>query len=206
MESAFERKLPARHFKRLFVVATEGGKTERAYFERLQRVVGYQTVKIDILTNLNHSAPKAVLARIQKAECGALAKGDALWCVIDRDDWTQTSIDALIRWERQAKNGIERGLALSSPKFELWLLAHFEAMVGNQHTSPKVLVAALKRHLPDYEKGALHIRLTAKMVEQAITRCREAYGDNLPARDAAGTTVHLLVESIMSSAFDLNAT
>ncbi len=202
MESVFSRKQPSRHFKRLFVIATEGGKTEPAYFERLQRVVGYQTVKIDVLANLNHAAPQAVLARIQKAERGALEKGDELWCAIDRDDWTQESIDALAQWTRQAKSGIVRGLALSSPKFELWLLAHFETMAENPHVSPKALIAALKTHIPDYRKGSLHLQLSEAMILQAISRCREAYGDNLPGRNGVGTTVHLLVESIVEAARD----
>lgn len=200
MENAFSRKQPSRHFKRLFVIATEGGKTEPAYFERLQRVVGYQNVKIDILANLHHAAPNAVLARIQKAEHGALKEGDELWCAIDRDDWPQTNIDALVQWARQAKAGIVRGLALSSPKFELWLLAHFEVMAGNPHVSPKALITALKTHVPDYRKGSLHLQLSEAMVLQAISRCREAYGDNLPAHDGVGTTVHLLVESILNAA------
>ncbi len=200
MESVFSRKQPSRHFKRLFVIATEGGKTEPAYFERLQQIVGYQTVKIDVLANLNHAAPNAVLARIQKAERGALTEGDELWCAIDRDDWPQASIDALLQWVRQAKAGIARGLALSSPKFELWLLAHFETMVGNPHVSPKALITALKAHIPDYRKGALRLQLSEAMVLQAISSCREAYGDNLPTHAGVGTTVHLLVESILNAA------
>lgn len=200
MENAFSRRQPSRHFKRLFVIATEGGRTEPAYFKRLQQLVGYQTVKIEVSADLNHSAPNAVLARIQQAERGALKEGDELWCAIDRDDWPKASIDALAHWAQQAKAGVARGLALSSPKFELWLLAHFEAMAGNPHVSQKALVTSIKTHIPDYRKGSLRLQLSEAMILQAISRCREAYGDDLPAYDGVGTTVHLLVESILDAA------
>ena len=52
-----------------------------------------------------------------------LKKSDEAWLVVDKDQWTDEQLSQLHQWSLKAKN---YGFALSNPKFEFWLLLHFE--------------------------------------------------------------------------------
>jgi len=75
---------------RLFVIATEGAKREKEYFESL--VDGNKKVKIKILAPTDEdegkSAPKWVMDRaITYVDIFGLGNDDQLWLVIDVDKW-----------------------------------------------------------------------------------------------------------------------
>lgn len=199
MASGFERPYNIRPLIKRFFVSTEGGATEPDYLKRLNGAVGYGIVRIEPLSDRQKSAPSHVLARILKVEKGKLRKHDELWCVIDRDDWERKDIQTLIDWAAGGQGEIHRGFVLNSPKFELWLLAHFEELVDNPNVTRRAVVAALCRHLPDYEKGNPGLKVTLTGVREAIARCRQAYGDELPAEGAVGTNMHVLAEAILEA-------
>ena len=86
---------------------------------------------------------------------------------------------------------------LSNPKFEYWLLLHFEE--GTGITSSRDCSDRLKRHLPAYDKGIDARTITPERIDEAIRRARRQ--DNPPCRDwpraLGGTTVYRLVENIL---------
>lgn len=88
-------------------------------------------------------------------------------------------------------------LALSNPKFEYWLLLHFED--GDGIASPRDCSERLKRRLPGYEKGIDARKITRDRIDVAIRRARQR--DNPPCADwphvLGGTTVYRLVENIL---------
>lgn len=195
----FTRPTPTRSYKRIFLISTEGGKTEPGYFSRLQNIIGYGKTELKVLRNTNLSDPQKVRKRLLDAmNRTCLRPGDACWCVIDRDQWPQDVIDELIRWASgETPSGLSYGLALSAPKFELWLLAHFEDMVNNEHTGAGAVVQELQRHLPDYDKTITRWKPSEEDIRTAIQRCRDAFGDGIP--NDVGTTMHCLAEAILES-------
>lgn len=103
-----KRRVDTRSEKRLFVVSVEGAVTEVEYFKRLEKLY-YGTCMIDILSDVNKSSPGSVLERIQNYRC-SLKRGDELWCVVDKDRWSDAQLDGIEAvWRTSVKNCFHRG-------------------------------------------------------------------------------------------------
>jgi hypothetical protein len=191
----FDRPLDQRRYRPLSVVATEGTKTEPGYF----RILAGQLTLVDVLClkRTSGSDPLKVLksmeAHLRKA---SIRPGDEAWLVVDRDQWTDEQLDALHKWATQANN---RGLAVSNPKFELWLLLHFDDARG-------VVTATecdqqLQRHLPHYNKELRGSDIPAGSVVRAVERAsrRDTPRCTDWPRTGGVTTVYRLVERILGS-------
>ena len=96
-------------------------------------------------------------------------------------------------WSQKKKN---YGFALSNPKFEYWLLLHFER--GTGIGSSRECSDRLKRHLPNYDKSIDTRKFTPDRIKKAIDRAKAR--DNPPCADwprtFGNTTVYKLVEKI----------
>lgn len=101
----------------------------------------------------------------------------------------------LYDWSIQATN---YGLAVSNPKFELWLLMHFEDAAGaatSQQCSER-----LNRYLPGYDKGHIDTGKLKPGIASAVARAQQK--DQPPCTDwprSSGTTVYRLVEKLKNS-------
>jgi hypothetical protein len=191
----FTRPLGTRRYKRLFVIATEGNKTEPQYFALLNDEV--VLVQVQVIKGQHDSAPKHVLNRMEEhLRKQRLLVGDEAWLVIDKDQWTQVQIGALHDWTQLHAC---RALAVSNPKFEFWLLLHFEDGAGV--STPQDCKQRLKRHLPNYDKGIGHGQISLMQVQDAIARAKRR--DQPPCADwprtAGVSTVYKLVENILMS-------
>jgi len=190
----FRRPLGERRYRKMFVIATEGAKTEPEYFSILQQIVGNVTVKC--LTRDNKSAPRTVLNRMKEyLHDESLRDEDEAWLVVDRDNWKNGQLAQLYNWSKEHNN---YGLAVSNPNFELWLLFHFDEASGI--TTAQKCSTRLKRYLSDYKKDIGKQTITKDMVLRAISRAKER--DNPPCHDwprTTGTTVYRLVERILCS-------
>jgi hypothetical protein len=119
--------------------------------------------------------------------------------VVDQDRWTDDQLTKLHQWSLQATN---HGFALSNPKFEYWLLLHFED--GSGIASSTDCTDRLKRYLPDYDKGIDTRKIALAQIEQAI---RPAQQRDHPRctdwpRTMGATTVYRLVERILGLSND----
>lgn len=77
-----------------------------------------------------------------------LGKFDEAWVVVDKDMWPDEQLAQLHEWSQEAEN---YGFALSNPKFEYWILLHFEKgmnIVTSQECSDR-----LKQYMPEYNTG-----------------------------------------------------
>ena len=104
----------------LFVVATEGEKTEAQYFSLFHS----ERVRVEVLPTGPDglSAPKYVLERLVKyEERYALEEDDELWLVVDVDRQRDQFLDEVTRDAQHSGYHV----AVSHPCFELWLLLHF---------------------------------------------------------------------------------
>ena len=124
-----------------------------------------------------------------------LRRSNEAWLVVDKDEWTDKQLQQLYEWSLKAAN---HQFALSNPKFEFWLLLHFED--GNGVNSSQDCSPRLKQHLPNYDKGIDKSKMTCEMIAFAIKRARQR--DTPPCDDwprSTGTTVYRLVENILQS-------
>lgn len=110
---------------KLIVIATEGRKTERIYFEALVENFDSTKVHVEVIEKLDdNSSPDRALTQLNSfADEYNLDENDELWMVIDRDyqSWGIKMIKAVAQICHQKKGYY---LAVSNPAFELWLLLH----------------------------------------------------------------------------------
>ena len=183
-------------YRKLFVLSLEGTITERQYFASFN--VPNSVIQIKCLKGNKKTdrSPRQVLTRMEHhlKEAG-LKKTDEAWLVVDKDEWTKEQLSVLHHWSQQADN---YGFALSNPKFEFWLILHFEQ--GDEISSSQVCSRKLKEYLPDYDKQIDMKKLSQSMIKEAIKRAKQK--DQPPCDDwphTTGTTVYKLVENILKS-------
>lgn len=188
----FKRQSGSRRYRKMFVLATEGSKTESQYFAIFndQNLV----VHIKFLKERGNSAPPQVLARMKNyLDNENLDSSDEAWLVVDKDQWTDDQLSQLHEWAQKADN---YGLALSNPKFEFWLLLHFED--GNGVSNSKTCSQRLERCIQGYDKSIDVKKISEDMITEAIERAKKR--DTPACRDwprNTGTTVYKLVENIL---------
>jgi hypothetical protein len=191
----FTRSYGDRTYRKLFVIATEGTNTERQYFELFNHLDAIIHVKC--LPTKQSDSPTSLLKKMDlHLRTEELKSTDEAWLVIDRDHWLEIHLDRLVEWSRTHTN---RHLALSNPKFEYWLLLHFDE--GNHVKSSSDVMIRLKRHLPAYDKSIEPAWFTVERVKQAIVNAKKR--DSPPCadwpRNQGCTTVYRLVEQLLKS-------
>ena len=190
----FSRKLGTRRYRKIFFIASEGVKTEPQYFALFTN--RERSVKVSCLKAKKGASPPQVLERMEtfiKSE--GLLDSDEAWLVTDKDAWTNEQLAQLHAWSHQAKN---YGFCLSNPKFEYWLLLHFEDAKGV--ADAKTCDRRLESHLPGYDKGIPPNKITPSMIQCAVDRAKAK--DAPPCPDwprNIGSTVYRLVENILTS-------
>jgi len=190
----FERKLGEKRYRRLFVIATEGTKTEPEYFSMFNN--DNLIVKVQCLKGDGKSDPLHVLKRMKLyLKSSGLKISDEAWLVVDKDQWTDEQLKTLHHWSQEKEN---HGMALSNPLFEYWLLLHFEK--GGGIASARTCIERLRQHLPDYDKGINRGKIKKEMIVEAVARAKEKDSPSCPdwPRDP-GTTVYRLVEKILNT-------
>jgi hypothetical protein len=190
----FQREMRERRIKKLFVIATEGAKTEPTYFKLFNRY-GY-AVAVKCIEGKDKSAPKHVLKSMRDhIEKNDLIEGDEAWLVVDTDNWREADLKALHAWSTSEPS---YGLAVSNPCFEYWLLLHFEEAKGAPDANE--CLHRLRKHMPHYDKGNLDVVALEPGIADAVGRARMR--DTPPVEDwprNAGSTVYRLVERLLDA-------
>lgn len=194
MRRKFSRPLGERRYRKIFILAVEGIKTEPQYFAIFNDQ--NSVIRVNCLKGRHDSSPPRVLARMEKhLKKERLKKSDEAWLVVDKDQWTHEQLSQLHQWSQHANI---YGFALSNPKFEFWLLLHFDD--GGGVSSSQICSQKLKRYLPDYDKRIDIRKISDSMITDAIRRAKQR--DNPPCNDwprTTGTTVYKLIENILKS-------
>ncbi len=189
-----ERKQDSRSSK-LFVIATEGEKTESQYFGLFES----SKIKLKFLpTGKNgHSSPQHVIERLNSfKEEDDIKEDDMFWLVVDVDRWHNLkSVCAEAR---------EKGyyLAVSNRCFEVWLCLHFQELDSKDKT-PRHFKKRLRTILSSYNESNLDLPKYKPYIQDAINRARKIDinpNENIPSQ--LGTHVYKLVEHILQSLND----
>jgi hypothetical protein len=191
----FRRPLGDRRYKKLFLIAAEGIKTEPIYFGIFTDEKSI--VQVSCLKGKSDSSPPQVLKRMTDHLLSeGLKSSDEAWLVVDKDQWTDEQLSQLHQWGSYQEN---YGFALSNPKFEYWLLLHFEE--GTDIGSPRDCTERLKHWIPGYNKGFDTRKISQSQIEDAIRRAKKR--DHPPCEDwpknLGQTTVYRLIENILKA-------
>jgi hypothetical protein len=188
------RRLPGqRRYKRMFVIVAEGTVTEPEYFSLLNQDL---IVQVKCLKSKSHLPPEAALKTVREyIQKESLLKTDEVWVVVDKDSWREDHLTKLHNWAQSRTN---YGFALSNPKFEYWLLLHFEDAKGV--ATGDDCDSRLAGYLPGYDKHIDPRHFTLERIRDAAEKAKKR--DQPPCTDwprKPGTTVYKLVEKILAS-------
>lgn len=187
------RKTGVREYRSVCWVSAEGA-TERDYLGMAVFKGSPVSVRFPKNTHPNRHNPAAVLKRFEKAlRESDFRTGDEAWLVVDVDDWSEDEFRELLAWEAADSR---HHLAVSNPKFELFLVMHFEK--ANGCTTPEKVDAALKKHWSRYAKRVTPTQFSAKQVRSAIENAKAKRSGCRAALPAPGMTdAHLLIEKVL---------
>ena len=186
------RRTGQRAYRPVCWVSAEG-VTERDYFRMSVFKDARASVKYPKDIHPSRRNPTAVLKRLQK-EIGSegFRRGDEAWVVVDVDDY-EGELGDLLEW---CNSHPGYHLAVSNPKFELFLVMHFGK--ANGCTTAAKVDATLKRHMPGYDKRLAPTQFTLEEVKSAVANAkakRAACADELPGPGM--TDAFKLVESLL---------
>lgn len=193
----YTRSSNNRFYRRIFLISTEGAITEPEYFEKFES----RYVHIECVREKCKSAPTAVLSRLKvEIDKRKMKEGDYAWMVIDRDEWASSEIDKLKAWVNDSSQATSliKGLSVSNPKFELWLLLHFEDVTSGARS----YVERLSQHLPGYDKHLDISKFPNDAVAQAISRAKALWGNDPTGewpKTVGKTNVFVLCEAIKTA-------
>jgi hypothetical protein len=176
----------------LFVIATEGAKTEPPYFEAFRS----PRIHVEVLPTAEdgRSAPRHVVERLrdyrQKYQLG---DGDELWAVVDFDRWGDAQLSKIAS---EAASGAF-GLAVSRPCFEFWLWLHLDEWTQPERPTAVLLDSALRARLGEWQKARPEVARFMAGVDDAI---RRAAALDAPGTDrwpqGAGSHVYKLADAL----------
>jgi len=181
------RRVNTREIRPRFLIVCEGEKTEPNYFK------GFRVPKLVIdIQGLGENPSNLVQSakRFKDQE-----EYDQVWCVFDRDDWTEEDFNNAIHSARSHNFKV----AYSNEAFELWYVLHFEFL--NTGISRSDYLAKLTSLLGQrYQKNSLTIYddLSEKQLFAInnAERLIQTYKPQNPVRNNPSTTVHLLVQEL----------
>lgn len=166
------------------LIVTEGSKTEPLYLEEIRAAHQLHSANVEVQPGQLGTAPIQVVRYAQQLFVkGDLHKGirpksfDQVYAVFDRDDHVSyfNALDLAKSLDGKLLNDDRQPVSFkaiaSIPSFELWLLLHYEDILSPMHRD--AVMVRLKRHLPDYAKGAGNtFAMTRDRLETATQRAR----------------------------------
>ncbi len=188
-----KRKVATREYRPVFWISAEG-RTERDYFK--MDVFRGLEVSLRFPPDIHPSRrnPISVLKRFKKTlRENDFRKNDEAWLVVDVDEWDGREFAALLEW---AKADPRHHLAVSNPKFELFLIMHFDS--GRGCTTASTVDATLKRLMPGYDKRIREKQFDLDDVQTAIDNAQPKRASCTADLPGIGMTdVYKLVNSLL---------
>lgn len=190
------RKPATREYRPVCWVSAEG-QTERDYLSMAAFRGATISVRFPQNVHPGRRNPSEVLARFKRAlRLEDFRDGDEAWLVVDVDIHPESEFDELLQWEAADPR---HHLAVSNPKFELFLVMHYER--ANGCTTPSAVDAKVRQLMPRYDKRLSATYFRKEQVKKAIENARikrAGCPDRLPAPGM--TDAHLLAGRLMEEA------
>lgn len=197
----FRRKDADRSFIRQIHIYTEGSVTEPEYLKIVRdKILSSGSCRNSgsfFKLNVKHSGTKSSPNNIRKSiredikYCGD-KNFNEVWVLMDKDDWGMQAIEALENDRQIALKTSKFNVLVSNPKFEFWLILHFENGFGIMTSSE--VDKKIQKHIPGYNKHCDKRMFTRDNVLKAISRAKILKNQN----KSAYTDVYRLVERIFA--------
>jgi hypothetical protein len=185
-----------------FYIISEGKILERKYFDNLKNRHVSDNYAIAMIKSKmdNAGAPLQLLRRLKnyiKKNSENLNPIDEIWVITDRDNW---ELDQLEQLQQFCKDN-NCCFAISDPKFEFWILLHYED--GRQLTSVECSNRLGKYYTKkNINLKTIDINFNIKEIQRAIKRAKtidtlsedKGYGNLKPI---SHTTIYKLVQNIL---------
>ena len=151
---------------RLIIIATEGSKTEKIYFESFRDT----RVQVRVIPSVGgNSSPQHILENLREFRSSHdLNDDDELWIVIDKDRWPERSLSEVAA----ACVNEKYNLSVSNPCFELWLLLHISENIP-EPIDAKVLENELRSIIGSYNKSNIDMEVFNSGIDRAIAKATE---------------------------------
>jgi hypothetical protein len=186
-----------------FHLALEGNNLEVKYFQHLKKCHKSKKYKIEFINKSskdNAGAPLQLQRKVKhyiKVNSQTIQSDDEIWIIIDRDNWELEQLQEVQAWCKDNNYGF----AISVPKFEFWILLHYEE--GSQVTS-KECSQRLKKYFSDkyIDLKNIDINFEINDIHNAINRAKKI--DNIlyssiydEIKSQSYTTVYKVVDNIL---------
>jgi len=181
------RKTGYKEQRGIFVIATDGTKTEPRYFDQFKK-----SNKITIKIIYHANIPK-VLRELNNycRDNTVTPKTDNVWLVIDKDEKESTELTQIANKCRNK----EYNLAVSNPCFEYWLYLHHAE--HRPFLTTDSCTKTLNQKLGTYDKSNYDVALFTPYIDSAIERAqRNDSGNSHPWPKDTGTHVYKLVKKL----------
>jgi hypothetical protein len=183
------KRKPARRKLRTLCLVSAEGSIEQDYFKMYPFLKCGKSICFVRNEHPSKRNPLAVLNRMKKdIEGRGFQKNDEAWIVVDVDNYCDEELSKLFEWAKKKK---QYHVAISNPKFELFLVMHYER--GNGCTTSSLVDKRLRNHFPDYDK---HIKPGCYSVEQIQTAIKNA-------REKRASCTELIPRPGMTDAYKL---
>ena len=185
-----------RHYKPICIIESEGCVTEPEYFAKVARIFGN---KVEISTHVSASkvTPMNVLERAKDSYKKSQNEREVkfVFVVVDYDQRSREIFEKLFEWARKNE---KFHVIVSNPKFEYWLLLHFED--GSNIKGIRGLDDHIKKYIPKFDKHVKQVQFSKENIQEAINRAKSRcvkLGEYDFPENFGQTTVYRLVEKII---------
>jgi hypothetical protein len=189
-----KRTTNSRKMGERFLLVCEGQRTEPNYFKRF-RLSTAEVVPVGIGKNTIGVVEEAI--RLKQEAIREKNPYHQIWCVFDRDDFPEKNFSQALQLAQ--KHDIR--VAYSNQAFEIWYLLHFD-LIQTAHSREQYKKMLSDRLGRKYEKNDPKIFDDLESRQQTAIknakRLLASYGKHNPYKDNPCTTVHLLVEELLS--------
>ena len=192
-----KRRRPRREPYDRVLIVCEGEKTEPNYFLELCAHYRLSTANIEVTQGEGNDPVSVVRTakRLQKMESRQGERYDRVYCVFDRDEWTNYAEANELATKARFHT------ACSNPAFEYWLLLHFEYtrapfQRSGGRTAAQNCERALKHQWSEYSKGmrGLFPKLLADLPKAKTNSARALEDARRTGEENPSSEVHELVD------------
>ena len=184
-------------YKKVYYIVTEGKTTEPSYFRIVRKYIPHDAWVAISCKPADKSSIASITDKARSIAAQNTHERDEIWVVADQDPESHLhhQFSKLMKWINQSQ---KHHIAISVPRFEFWLLCHFEDSPSMDHARSDTYVA---HYLPDYDRRKDLVRHSGKITIQNIRHairvaCRLpecTYNSSFP-----GSDVWKLVQALLT--------
>ena len=195
------RRMQGRASGKVIYIVSEGKLTEISYMDLIVDLLADELSDV----NIKYQKPKitTIPALLKSAQDIQGQPGDEIWIVLDRDEGNrkdEKQWQELAHWESESSN---HHIAISNPRFEYWLLFHFEEAPRKEDAKSDSYFVK-KSYFPKYDrkkrvpsnKGKINL----KTLDLAIKRAKKHPCPTPQNPECIGTGMYKLMQSVLKVA------